>query len=610
MANYQTIPVAQPKRSKQKNTVFSVGTSDFGRLQPVGTFEVVPGDKISLDMRSFVRAAPPSAPVYGRIKIHTDAFFVPYRILWSSWDEYIAGNTDSTPPYTTISKLMQDVKINGVNGGSDVYADEQEFHVAQDAERVLCGLKYSKQLFYAKDLNETYLGKRISTLPIRAYKKIWWDYYRDSVNIPETTKSTYIAAAGGSTYSSSVDKITNNPEVMYRCYGKDYLTTALPTANGGTTDSFKQYGSTAYGYATSVENTLPHIYDGNNTYSPSGTGQLLNVPIQAIRAANALQRYMEKNNIVGTRLISRLLARFGVTPSAERLQRAEYLGSHIFQMKVSDIDSTESTDLLSEAANETIYNAFGSSESFANIRGQASGKITGGQDGMTFNYNATEFGIIIIIQSIMPDESYYQGLDRSLVRGLSTPNSDRFDYFTPEFENLGYQPVLASDVFIPDDDANPSLKNVYDANKVFGYQPRYHDYKFMRHVLFGDFTSNVFSTGLDAYHLFRDLSFLQQRDDQQEMVVSESFNQLGIDERINYDRIFQIPITQVQMRIGTQSSNTLQTKPATIDHFQLFNRIEYSAMRKMDGDDMPELVAGENDNEGGHISVPAGGIRM
>lgn len=57
MANYQTIPVSKPKSSKQKNTVFSVGTSDFGRLQPVGTFEVVPGDKIELDMRSFVRAA-------------------------------------------------------------------------------------------------------------------------------------------------------------------------------------------------------------------------------------------------------------------------------------------------------------------------------------------------------------------------------------------------------------------------------------------------------------------------------------------------------------------------------------------------------------------------
>lgn len=179
-----------------------------------------------------------------------------------------------------------------------------------------------------------------------------------------------------------------------------------------------------------------------------------------------------------------MLARYGVTPTAERLQRAEYLGSHVFQMQVSDLDSTESTDLLSSSGlGDPVYNAFGSSESFANIRGQANGKITGGQDGMKFTYNATEFGIILVIQSIMPDESYYQGLDRSLVRGLSTPNADRFDFFTPEFENLGYQPVLASDVFVPDDDANPSLKNVYDANKVFGYQPRYHDYKFMRHLL-------------------------------------------------------------------------------------------------------------------------------
>lgn len=608
MANYQTIPVSKPKSSKQKNTFFSVGTSDFGRLQPVGTFEVVPGDKIELDMRSFVRAAPPSAPVYGRIKIHTDAFFVPYRILWTQWDDYIAGNTDSTPPYTTVSGLMSDVHINGVNGGSDVYESEQAFHVAQDAERIMCGLKYSKQLFYATDMNSTYLQKRVSTFPIRAFKKVWWDYYRDSVNIPETSQNTYLSTLGGQSSMYGSDKITKNPEVMYRCYSKDYLTTALPSANGtiGSNSDQLKYGSSALVVQQSGFNN-----QYNSQSMPDVSRSTTAVPIQAIRAANALQRYMEKNNIVGTRLISRLLARFGVTPSAERLQRAEYLGSHVFHMQVSDLDSTESTDLLSGSGiGEPVYNAFGSSESFANIRGQANGKITGGKDGMKFTYNATEFGIILVIQSIMPDESYYQGLDRSLVRGLSTPNADRFDFFTPEFENLGYQPVLASDVFVPDDDANPSLKNVYDANKVFGYQPRYHDYKYMRHLLFGDFTSNVFNTGLDSFHLFRDLSFFQNQDNQNEMVVSNSFNQLGIDERINYDRIFQIPITQVDIRIGTTDSNEIQTKPATLDHFQLYNRIEYTAMRKMDGDDMPELVAGENENEGGHISVPTGGIRM
>lgn len=604
MANYKTIPVAKPRKSKQKNTLFSVGTSDFGRLQPIATFEVVPGDKVNLNLRSFLRGAPPSVPVYGRINVHTDAFFVPYRILWSDWDNYIAGNTDSTPPYTTISNLMQDVRINGTNGGPDVYADGQEFLVAQDAERVMCGLKYPKQLFYSSELSDTYKRKRLSTFPIRAYKKIWWDYYRDSVNIPETTQSTYLTTAGGSFSATSVDKITMNPEVMYRCYGKDYLTTSLPSPNGGNPGSAQDIaGSSAMAYSAEISGS--QFYNPRNTIFPDqGTA----ISIQALRAANALQRYMEKNNIVGTRLISRLLARFGVAPSAERLQRSEYLGSHKFVMNVSDIDSTESTEL--ESTDDVIYNAFGSSESFANIRGQATGKLTGGLDGQTFSYSASEFGIIIILQSIMPDESYYQGVDRSLIRGLSTPNADRFDYFTPEFESLGYQPVLASDVFIPDDDANPSFKAVYDSNKVFGYQPRYHDYKFMRHMLFGDFTSNVFSTGLDSFHLFRDLSFFQTQDTQTEMVVSKSFNQLGIDERIRYDRIFQIPITYVDLKIGTASSSETLSSPATLDHFQLFNRIEYSAMRPMDGDDMPELVAGENASEGGHISVPNGGIRM
>ena len=611
MANYQTIPVAAPKRSAQKNNVFSVGTSDFGRLQPVGTFEVVPGDKVSLKLKTFVRAAPPSTPVYGRIKVHTDAFFVPYRILWSEWDNYIAGNTDSTPPYTTIANLNS--QVNSYNPqGDGIYSSEQTFQLAQDLERVLAGLKYPRAAFAPPPAaNSALTGKRLSLFPWRAYKQIWWDYYRDSVNIEENTKSTYLATGGALSSALSVDNFSNSPQVLYRCFGKDYLTTALPSANGGT----GAVNSSAVGVVAPVHPITPlssyDTYNPNDTYNSPFIGNNSVISVQAIRAANALQRYMEKNNIVGTRLISRLLARFGVAPSAERLQRAEYLGSNVFTMKVNDIDSTESTELISESTQDNVvYNAFGSSESFANIRGQATGKLTGGGDSQSFNYSATEHGIIIILQSIMPDESYYQGLDRSMIRGLSTPNADRFDFYTPEFENLGYQPVLASDVYMPERGDNPTFYDNYDPNKVFGYQPRYSDYKFMRHMLFGDFTSSIFNTGMDAFHLFRDLSFFGENGDQTEMVVSSTFNQLGVAERLQFDRIFQIPSTKISVKIGTSSSNTSQDVTATLDHFQLYNSISYSANRPMNGDDMPELVAGENAADGKHISVPTGGIRM
>lgn len=595
MANYQTIPVAAPKRSKQKNNVFSVGTTDFGRLQPVGTFEVVPGDKVSLSLKTFVRAAPPSTPVYGRIKVHTDAFFVPYRILWSDWDNYIAGNTDSTPPFITISSL--NTQVNGYKPTGDAsYSSEQSFQLAQDLERVLAGLKYPRSVFAPPpSANKSYMNKRISLFPWRAFKQIWWDYYRDSVNIEENAKPTYITTSGGA--SSSVDAVNSQPQILYRCFGKDYLTTALPSANS----PGSSYGAVA---PTLQETTGLKMYNPQDTHS--FTYLVGSLSVQALRAANALQRYMEKNNIVGTRLISRLLARFGVAPSAERLQRAEYLGSNVFTMKVNDIDSDASTELNNVDDTANVYNAFGSAESFANIRGQATGKITGGGDSQSFNYSATEHGIIIILQSIMPDESYFQGLDRSMIRGLSTPNADRYDFFTPEFENLGYQPVLASDVYLPERNDNPTFFDSYDPNKVFGYQPRYSDYKFMRHQLFGDFTSSIFNTGMDSFHLFRDLSFFGTYGDQSEMVINSTFNQLGIAERLQFDRIFQIPSTKVSVYIGTTATDVT----ATLDHFQLYNSISYSANRPMDGDDMPELVAGENDADGKHISVPTGGIRM
>lgn len=603
MANYQTIPVAQPERSPQHNTILSVGTTDFGRLQPIKCLEVVPGDKISFIVKSFVRGAPPSVPTYGRIRVNISAFFVPNRILWTDWDNYIAGNTDSTPPYITINQLNSLINAYKPTGEA-TYTSEQAFQLAQDIERVLSGLGYSRALFAPPSANNSYMNKRISTLPFRAYRQIWWDYFRDSVNISETTKQTYLnPSLGANTGYNTVDNPSLNSQAYYRCYSKDYLTTSLPSANG-TLPSIPG-NSSLYG---AVPQSLS-ISSSTNTYNSQNYGSTSNqingttIPIQAIRAANALQRYIEKNNIVGTRLISRLLARFGVAPSAERLQRAELLGTHDFIMNMTDIDSDASTDITGGDTNQ-VYNAFGSAESFANIRGQSTGKLTGGKDSPQFSYSSTEHGHIIILQSIMPDESYYQGIERMLIRGLSTPNADRFDFYTPEFENLGYQPVLASDVYAPQRGDRPTFFDSYDPNKVFGYQPRYSDYKFQRHQLFGDFTSSIFNTGMDSFHLFRDLSFFGKSADQTSMVVSDSFNQLSIQERLQYDRIFQIPYTKVSAKIGSTQTDVT----ATLDHFQLYNRIEYHASRPMTGDDMPELVDGEND--GKKISVPTGGIRM
>lgn len=601
MANYQTIPVAQPERSPQHNTILSVGTTDFGRLQPIKCLEVVPGDKISFNVKSFVRGAPPSVPTYGRIRVNLSAFFVPNRLLWNEWDNYIAGNTDSTPPYITINQLNSLINAYAPTGDAN-YSSEQSFQLAQDIERVLSGLGYSRALFAPPpSASVNYMSKRISTLPFRAYRQIWWDYFRDSVNISETTKSTYLNPSyGANSGYNTVDNPSMNPQAYYRCYSKDYLTTALPSANGSLPGRNSASGALGVGYSGSPTGT--NIYNPQNTYDIYASDRTL-IPLQAIRAANALQRYMEKNNIVGTRLISRLLARFGVAPSAERLQRAELLGTHDFLMNMSDIDSDASTDITGGETSQ-VFNAFGSAESFANIRGQSTGKLTGGKDSPKFSYSATEHGHIIILQSIMPDESYYQGIERMLVRGLSTPNADRFDFYTPEFENLGYQPVLASDVYAPQRGDNPTFFDSYDANKVFGYQPRYSDYKFQRHQLFGDFTSSIFNTGMDSFHLFRDLAFFGKSADQSSMVISNSFNQLSIQERLQYDRIFQIPYTKVSVKIGSTTTEVT----ATLDHFQLYNKIEYDASRPMTGDDMPELVDGEND--GKKISVPTGGIRM
>jgi len=177
-----------------------------------------------------------------------------------------------------------------------------------------------------------------------------------------------------------------------------------------------------------------------------------------------LQEWLERNARGGTRYVESILSHFGVKSSDARLQRPEFIGSSKQNMIISEVLSTaENTE-----ANVPV--------------GQMAGHGISVGGGNNFSYRCEEHGIIIGIMSVRPKTAYQQGIHKSFLR------LDHLDYAFPTFANIGEQEVLVREVYA----ASPTPA------EIFGYVPRYADYKFLNSRVAGEF-----KTTLAYWHLGR-----------------------------------------------------------------------------------------------------------
>lgn len=86
------------KANKSPRNAFDMGystlfSSPAGMLLPTYVQEVKRGDKLKLGVRSLTRAAPVVTPAFMTFDEKTDFWFVPYRLIWSDYDNWRLGQT-------------------------------------------------------------------------------------------------------------------------------------------------------------------------------------------------------------------------------------------------------------------------------------------------------------------------------------------------------------------------------------------------------------------------------------------------------------------------------------------------------------------------------------
>lgn len=95
---YTNRPSLSPKLNAFNLSHNHYTTLDFGFLYPVMWQECVPGDIFSLNIEALVRALPLVSPILNNITMELEAFFVPTRLLWNKWEDFITTIDQSSIP--------------------------------------------------------------------------------------------------------------------------------------------------------------------------------------------------------------------------------------------------------------------------------------------------------------------------------------------------------------------------------------------------------------------------------------------------------------------------------------------------------------------------------
>lgn len=467
MANiFNSVLLNKPKSSKFDLSHDVKMSLQMGRLYPTCVMEAIPGDYFKINVENMLRFLPLVSPVMHKVRVTTDFFFVPNRILWNEWEDWIANaNSEASAPYLS----LDDVPI---------------------AVGTLADYMGVPQGTYSQDI-------RISPLQFAAYYKIWDEFYRDQ-NL-QTPK--YVPVTSGDNTANYISLITSVP--AFRAWMHDYFTSALPFAQKG--DSVQipltVEQDIPVDLVSSNDNTNPMIWvnagsdvphgagTANQAAGPSpfdysahvGTGPAVLDPngrltvdvqtqatdINTLRRAFKLQEWLERAARGGTRYVESILSHFGVKSSDARLQRPEFIGRGVQNMVISEVLSTAQT-----------VDEFDTTVPVGLMAGH--GISVGGT--RNFNYHCEEHGFIIGLLSVQPVTAYQDGLHKSLTR------FDKFDYAWPTFANLGEQEVKMKEL--------RALSNTPEA--TFGYVPRYAEYKYMNSRVAGEMR-----TTLDFWHLGR-----------------------------------------------------------------------------------------------------------
>lgn len=479
-------------------------TAKVGELLPIYHRTLMPGDKFRFRLKSFTRTNPVNTSAFTKIHEYFDFFFVPYRLLGKQIPHILAQDVDnpvvanSQTANKSIGTSLPKIQLSRLRDGSSTSLpkllgtkkNEFGFYRAILTNKLLNHLGYFWQSTKGAKENagivddfgnmqvdkvEYDINPYMSLLPLAAYQKIRYDYFRNSQwedNVPYNYNFDYLSnTAIYSLPASSSVEFWNNPTMFdlgYASYPKDLFFGLLPDSQYGDTAVVESEVSTAQSIVSvrdadgvvinsdNIDSFTGELWADMSSYSNSLRTQF---DILEFRKARFAQHYRE---IVGTgkksmkALISKI---YNVELPRELTDECYYLGGHSNVVKFSDVDNTNLAD-----GNDVLVK----------------GKGIASSDGDLIEFDADEYGIVMCIYHAMPKIDF--ALNNAHFDVLKV-NVD--DYANPIFDNLGLQEM---NILYLDN----TKKNNVSQTPFIGWTSRYFDYKTSIDVVNGDFRESLY----------------------------------------------------------------------------------------------------------------------
>lgn len=457
-------PQVGVSRSRFQRNSDNKTTFNTGDLIPIYLDEVLPGDTHQIDVACVVRMATPIFPVMDNAFCDFYFFFVPNRLLWQHWKEFMGENKETAwTPKTEYSVPQVTAPAGGWEEGT--LAD-------------YLGLPTKVE------------GISVSALPGRAYGLIYNEWFRNqNVTQPTLVEVTDATTTGKNDGSATNDSAITLAKPLKAAKVFDYYTGALPEPQKGEPISIP-LGNFApiklRNSETGEEADIATVVGINGTISLGGNPGLgkpvdvvtnlkgaTSATINQLRQAFQIQKLLEKDARGGTRYREVLREHFGVISPDSRMQIPEYLGGYRLPINVSQVIQTSSTDSTSPQGNTAALSVTTMNKSM-------------------FTKSFTEHGFIMGLAVVRTDQTYQQGIERMWSR------KGRYDYYWPVLANIGEQAILNKEIYAQGNEKD---------EEAFGYQEAWADYRYKPSKVTALFRSNA-QQSLDSWHYAQDYKAL------------------------------------------------------------------------------------------------------
>lgn len=336
--------------------------------------------------------------------------------------------------------------------------------------------------------NSPYKQLHISAYKARAYEGIYNAYFRDIRNNPFYIGSEVQYNQWLPTMDGGPD---NTPyELHYANWEKDAYTTAVQSPQQGVaplvglttyTEAFtNEDGSvtTKNGVALVDEDGRAFGVDFTNddegltdvkyteldpnsavVNQPRSLIDLVNsgISINDLRNVNAYQKYLELNMRAGYSYRNIVQARFNVKVRYDELLMPEFVGGF-----TRNIDMRSVTQVVQRADNGLYQDALGSQSGVAGVRESEPPSISVFCD---------EESIVLGVLTITPVPVYTQILPKDFLY------SELLDHYQPEFNNIGFQPIMYSELCpVQAYMARSGDSDTAWQSQTFGYQRPWYEY--------------------------------------------------------------------------------------------------------------------------------------